>query len=145
MNVQRYRGGRGCRCPSSGIDLPSASLRGEPAARLRRARTRLHIAEHSSGGASAPSPIRCQLTNPSASAGALSLGGRGIPPPPYRQALALLPVLAALPGLGAEHEVPDRRGDAVAVAKVLEVVAHVVFAQALAEVRPGDEVVDVVV
>jgi hypothetical protein len=34
----------------SGIDLPSASLRGEPAARLRRAIARLHIAEHSSEG-----------------------------------------------------------------------------------------------
>src|SRR4051794_13371230 len=100
MNVQRYRGGRGCRCPSSGIDLPSASLRGEPAARLRRARDRLHVAEHSCGGASAPSPraaarsrgsfVRLYTTKeprnfqlpanePPASAGALSLGGVGVP------------------------------------------------------------------
>src|SRR3954470_9198854 len=92
MNLQRYRGGRGCRCPSSGIDLPSASLRGEPAARLRRARTRLHVAEHSSGGASAPSPQAIPwflsdlsppkgtttCSGPLASTGALSPGGGGV-------------------------------------------------------------------
>src|SRR6058998_1899675 len=68
-------------------------------------------------------------------------GGASAPSVPDDSA----PVLAALARLRPEGVVPEGRGDAVAVAVVLEVVAHVVFAQALAEVRPGDEVVDVVV
>ena len=45
----------------------------------------------------------------------------------------------------AEDDVPERRGDAVAVAVVLEVVAHVLLAQPLAELRLRHEVVHVVV
>src|SRR4051812_9721816 len=104
MNLRGYRGGGGCRCPSSGIDLPSASLWGEPAARLRRARDRLHVAENSCGGASAPSPraapryrgsfvplyttmeprnFQLPAADPSASNGALSL----VPAAPHPSAL----------------------------------------------------------
>ena len=52
---------------------------------------------------------------------------------------------AALARQGAEDGVPERRGDAVAVAVVLEVVAHVLLAQPLAEVGLRHEVVHVVV
>src|SRR5262249_10947853 len=45
---------------------------------------------------------------------------------------------------GAEDDVPERRGHAVAEAVVLEVVAHVLLAELLAESRAGDEVVHVV-
>src|SRR4051794_21492061 len=97
MNPTRVPGRGGGRCPSNGIDLPSPplpspSLRGEPAARLRRARDRLHVAEHSCGGASAPSrqavpwflsdlfPPKGTTTcsGPLASTRALSPGGGGV-------------------------------------------------------------------
>src|SRR4051795_7500690 len=53
--------------------------------------------------------------------------------------------LAAFARQGPKDDVPDWRGDAVSVAVVLKVVAHVLLAQPLTELGPGDEVVHVVV
>ena len=75
-----------------------------------------------------------QLDDPDArfelEAGAAAVGRRSAAPDPRQ---------------GPEDDVPERRGDAEAVAVVLEVVAHVLLAQPLAELGLGHEVVHVVV
>jgi probable F420-dependent oxidoreductase len=54
-------------------------------------------------------------------------------------------LVAAVARQGAEHCVPDRGGDPEPEAVVLEVMAHVLLAQALADLAAGDEVMQPVV
>src|SRR3954451_9649659 len=84
------------------------------------------------------------MTNPFAGKQAY-VGGRESVTPTRRVCLRVRVSVTPLAREGSENDVPQRRGDAVAVPVVLEVVTHVLLANALAQVGSRLVMVHVVV